>query len=54
LGLIASILPSRTCTSDPQCTEHSLQVLGTIFNSPGAAAVWALLMVRHRMPPMQR
>src|SRR5262249_46652986 len=34
LGLIDSMTLSRTWISEPQCTEHSLQVLGTIVASP--------------------
>ncbi len=38
LGLMSSTTPSRTWTSEPQCTEHSLQVEGTTFISPDAVA----------------
>src|SRR5579864_657329 len=37
LGLMSSTTPSRTETSEPQCTEHSVQVDGTTFTSPAAA-----------------
>src|SRR6185437_5530217 len=37
LGLMSSTTPSRTETSEPQCTEHSVQVDGTTFTSPARA-----------------
>lgn len=39
LGLMPSTTPWRTWTSEPQCTEHSVQVDGTTFTSPAADAV---------------
>jgi hypothetical protein len=41
---MSSMTLLRTWISDPQCTEHSLHVLGTTFNSPGADAALDLLM----------
>lgn len=33
-GLMLSMAPSRSVTREPQCTEHSVQVVGMTFTLP--------------------